>query len=281
MPVFFGCMYECRYFCAIQGKTLSACDDTGHLYGTIRQCFQALQLVNVESGGLKSSDFFLFNQKQEMKDKILSALKKGIGKTSINEKTLNAYVEIIADKIDDENQIEEAVRPYVDVLKEFQGNINSVAAQALKDKESELAKTAEERAAQEAAQKAAEDASKGGGNEQEPSWFKQYREQQDKRLTAIETEKTSSTRKKRLEEITKDIGSLGIKVLKDFGRMTFDTDDAFEEYLEETRSDIETAKQEESNQGLAGSTRPGGGKGAPAKEASQKQCDEIAAKMNI
>jgi hypothetical protein len=74
-----------------------------------------------------------------MKDKILTAIKAAIGKnSSINDKTLAAYVAIIEDKITDENQISEAIKPYVEVLKEFQGNINSVAAAAASAKETEL-----------------------------------------------------------------------------------------------------------------------------------------------
>ena len=74
-----------------------------------------------------------------MKDKILTALRAAIGKnSSINDKTLTAYVAIIEDKITDENQISEAIKPYVEVLREFQGNINSVAAAAASAKETEL-----------------------------------------------------------------------------------------------------------------------------------------------
>lgn len=70
-----------------------------------------------------------------MKDKILSALKKGVsdpktGKTSINDKTLNAYVELISAQITDESQIETAAAPHIAFLNEVQGNINSVAAEA-------------------------------------------------------------------------------------------------------------------------------------------------------
>lgn len=72
-----------------------------------------------------------------MKDKILSALKKGVsdpktGKTSINDKTLNAYVELISAQITDESQIETAAAPHIAFLNEVQGNINSVAAEAAK-----------------------------------------------------------------------------------------------------------------------------------------------------
>lgn len=73
-----------------------------------------------------------------MKDKILSALKRGVadpktGKTSINDTTLSAYVELIAAQISDETQIEAAIAPHIAFLKEVQGNINSVAAAAVKN----------------------------------------------------------------------------------------------------------------------------------------------------
>lgn len=208
-----------------------------------------------------------------MKDKILQAIKATLGKTmsSINDKTLNAYVNLIADKITDESEISEAIKPYVEVLKEFQGNINSVAAAAATAKEKEL-KEAEERAKTEAAAQKAGGEGKTGN--EEPEWFKTFREQQEARLSAIEKEKTTSTRKQRLEEIAKDAGTLGAKILKDFGRMNFDSDEAFEEYLEETKADLETAKQEEADKGLLGNSRPGGGKGGvSAKEPSKEELD--------
>lgn len=73
-----------------------------------------------------------------MKEKIFTALKNGVvdpttGKTSINDKTLNAYVEIVAAQISDESQIGAAVAPHIVFLKEVQGNINFVAAEAVKN----------------------------------------------------------------------------------------------------------------------------------------------------
>lgn len=73
-----------------------------------------------------------------MKDKILAALKKGIvdpktGKTSISDKTLNTYVELIAPNVTEESQIDPAVTPYIPALKEVQANINSVAAEAVRN----------------------------------------------------------------------------------------------------------------------------------------------------
>ena len=74
-----------------------------------------------------------------MKEKIFSALKAKIvdqaGKTSISDKTLNAYVEAIAAQITDESKIPEAITPFVAVLLEVQANINTVAASSSSAKE--------------------------------------------------------------------------------------------------------------------------------------------------
>jgi hypothetical protein len=82
-----------------------------------------------------------------MKGKILAAIRAALsqgGQTQISDKTLGAYVELVAAyitaaHITDENGIAKAIVPHVAVLREVQANINSVAAQAVKAKEAELA----------------------------------------------------------------------------------------------------------------------------------------------
>ena len=83
-----------------------------------------------------------------MKEKIFQALKLAIlvgGKTSISDATITTYVGLIdAEKITDESQIAEAIKPFVPVLQAVQANINSVAASSVTAKESELNKTIED-----------------------------------------------------------------------------------------------------------------------------------------
>lgn len=95
--------------------------------------------------------------------------------------------------------------------------------------------------------------------EDEPSWFKNYRETQEKRIAAIENEKVSTSRHSQLEAIVKDAGAFGVKTLKDFARMNFESDDAFNEYLEDTRADAQVFKQEGANNALANMGKPAGG----------------------
>lgn len=98
----------------------------------------------------------------------------------------------------------------------------------------------------------------------EPSWFKVYRETQEKRIAAIENEKVGATRRSELEAIAKDAGALGAKILKDFSRMNFESDEAFATYLEETKADAEAFKQEVADKGLSGMGKPAAG-GVPPK----------------
>lgn len=83
-----------------------------------------------------------------MKEKIFNALKQAIlvgGKTSVSDATINTYVGLIdVEKITEESQIAEAIKPFVPVLQAVQANINSVAASSVTAKESELNKTIEE-----------------------------------------------------------------------------------------------------------------------------------------
>lgn len=83
-----------------------------------------------------------------MKEKIFNALKQAIligGKTSVSDETINIYVGLIdSEKITDESQIAEAIKPFVPALKAVQANINSVAASSVSAKESELNKTIED-----------------------------------------------------------------------------------------------------------------------------------------
>jgi uncharacterized membrane protein len=85
-----------------------------------------------------------------MKEKILSKLKMAVsdgknGLTSISEKTLEDYAEVYGKKITDESLIDAEVETIVSLLKTMQGNINSVTAKAVSDREKAL-KTEHEKA---------------------------------------------------------------------------------------------------------------------------------------
>jgi uncharacterized protein YqgV (UPF0045/DUF77 family) len=70
-----------------------------------------------------------------MKEKIFASLKAAIlvnGKTSVSDKTLNGYVDLISGQITDESQIKEAIKPYVTVIQGALDDVNAAAATAVK-----------------------------------------------------------------------------------------------------------------------------------------------------
>lgn len=119
------------------------------------------------------------------------------------------------------------------------------------------------------------------GNEDEPAWFKTFREQQEARIAALEGEKVTSSRKAKLEAILKDSGDFGKRELKRFSRMNFDSDESFEEYISEVEEDLENHKQDEGDEVLATVTKPIGGSGKKGKPdvATDAEIDALVGNM--
>ena len=81
-------------------------------------------------------------------------------------------------------------------------------------------------------------------------------------INSIKAGKTAETRLQQLEGILSDVNpELKAKTLKDFGRMSFEDDSKFTEYLEETKTDIQALNQSFVNQGLANHRPFNGGAG--------------------
>lgn len=81
------------------------------------------------------------------------------------------------------------------------------------------------------------------------------------RLTSFEGERTTGSRLQTLEGKIKDMPeTFKAKVLKDFKRMNFQDDTAFNEYLTETETDIAAFNQELADSGLGQQGKPLAGK---------------------
>lgn len=94
-------------------------------------------------------------------------------------------------------------------------------------------------------------------------------------INSIKAGKTTETRLSRMEEVLKDVNpELKAKTLKDFGRMSFENDESFEEYLTETTTDIQTINQTIVNQGLAGH-QPGNGGAGKGGKLSDAEYDDM------
>ncbi|MDR1023800.1 MAG: hypothetical protein LBL94_11115 [Prevotellaceae bacterium] len=77
-------------------------------------------------------------------------------------------------------------------------------------------------------------------------------------LNTFKAGEAAKTRLQSLSEKLKDCSDANFKAkaLKDFARMTFDTDEAFNEYLADTEADVKTANQNAADLGLGAQGRP-------------------------
>lgn len=71
-----------------------------------------------------------------------------------------------------------------------------------------------------------------------------------KQIAELKEGNTANSRKARLEELVKNTGKFGERAIKAFARMSFKTEDEFEDYLDEVEADLEAENQERLNKGL-------------------------------
>lgn len=117
-----------------------------------------------------------------------------------------------------------------------------------------------------------------------PAWAKGLFDKLDsieKEQTSLKTEKTKSGRRKQLEELVKDTGLYGKRILKSFDRMEL-TNEQFDEYLDEITEEVgELGKDAPADSSKSfGSPLGGGASGAKkGKEASDAEIEELAGKI--
>ena len=70
-------------------------------------------------------------------------------------------------------------------------------------------------------------------------------------VTALKAEKSTSSRRARLETLLKDTGTFGERTIKSFGRMKFENDDEFDEFYSEVEEDLKKLNQERADAGLS------------------------------
>lgn len=97
-------------------------------------------------------------------------------------------------------------------------------------------------------------ATKAGETQEEPKWVADLRKSVETlagQVASMKGEKLTDSRKTRLKEILKDTGSFGAMTLKNFEKMSFEDDDAFEDYLSEVEDGLKALNQERADAGLA------------------------------
>lgn len=70
-------------------------------------------------------------------------------------------------------------------------------------------------------------------------------------VTALKAEKSTSSRRARLETLLKDTGAFGERTIKSFGRMKFENEEEFDEFYSEVEEDLKKLNQERADAGLS------------------------------
>ncbi|WP_232038337.1 hypothetical protein [Paraprevotella xylaniphila] len=104
-------------------------------------------------------------------------------------------------------------------------------------------------------------------NDDAPAWAKGLLDKVDSltnEISVLKGEKVATSRKSKLNELLKNSGSFGSRILKSFDRMKFETDEEFEEFYSEVEEDLKNYNQERADAGLATLANPpaAGGKGS-------------------
>lgn len=114
-----------------------------------------------------------------------------------------------------------------------------------------------------------------------PEWVKglmQTVKTLNSEIAALKGEKLTNSRRSKLEELLKDSGTFGTRILKNFSKMQFGSDEEFEEFYSEVEDDLESYNQELADKGLSSlRTPPSGGSGSKKEEPfSDAEIDAIA-----
>ena len=96
------------------------------------------------------------------------------------------------------------------------------------------------------------------------------------KLNNLEAEKTTSSRRSKLENMLKDAGTFGQSKLRDFSRMKFEKDEDFDAFCDEIENDLKSLVQESADNGLSKLSPPQGAKGKKEDVMSDEEIDRMA-----
>lgn len=218
---------------------------------------------------------------------VMTKLKPKVKAFGFNQKELKSIAAQIADNLTSEEdasdedvnaEIETAIEAVLPILRLGQAYANRVI-NANKNENEENDNDEEEREEPESKSKSSKSTkTKEEKSDDEPAWFKAYRESMDKKFEAITGERIADKRKSRLEKLLKDTGAFGTRTLKSFAKMKFDNDDEFDEFYSEVEEDLKSLNQERANAGLAKLGAPAtGGSGKKDEKQEVLSEDEIKA----
>ena len=199
-----------------------------------------------------------------MKTKVIERLKPKAASLGFTKKELEGVTDIIVRNLQ-EDASDESVDEEIDKALQFLEISQSMANRVIN---ANITKTKQP--------KGEENTSPDNATQQndEPDWFRKYREQQEQRLQQLENAKISESRRERFE---KSLSGLLPKQkedrLKDFDRMAFKDEEDFLNYLEDKSAMVSEINQELANEGLSKMSAP------PAGTSAKSSTDEFIEKM--
>jgi len=203
-----------------------------------------------------------------MKVKILAQLKTKYANLGFGDKAFDGVADYLSKTVTEETQIETAIGGVEPLLKAFQGDVDKVRTE-LAQKKTEL---------EELKKKSTEPAKKDPPAEDEPAWFKAWKEEQTKKIEAIEKEnqsfKAEKAKETRSAQVAAKVKELGIPDWRMKGvAVPENLDDAgITTFLTEIKQDMITA-------GLSG--KPQSGLSATKEDALKQMATELVDKYGV
>lgn len=226
-----------------------------------------------------------FDDEMDRKQKVLLMLKPKVKAFGFNRKELQCIAAGIADNLtsaDDASEedvnaeIEERIEAVLPFLQVGQSYANRLAEDARRRNADDIDDEGNDTndddrgdAGQSSSKKGKKNSNVSGDAPEWANALLKNIETLTNEVSVLKGEKLLESRKSRLQELLKDSGSYGNRILKSFGRMKFDTDEDFEDFFSEVEEDLKGYEQEMADKGLSALSNPPaakGGKGGAEKE---------------
>lgn len=204
----------------------------------------------------------------------MSMLKPKVKEFGFNNKEVKGIAAQIADNLtsdedsseEDVNaEIEKAIEAVLPILKFGQSYANRVINDSKKNEDEDNDEDTDDDDESESKSNKSK-TNKQKKSDEEPDWFRKYRETMDLKFEQLKGEKIADARKAKLEKLLKDTGKFGERKLRDYKRMKFEDDEDFEEFFSDVEEDLKSENQERANKGLEKLGAPAIGSGSEKKE---------------
>lgn len=188
-----------------------------------------------------------------MYEKILEKLKAQRGTTSnVSDRSLEDLAKSLETIVTTDEILE--VADLTNAIKSIDGNINYYTAEQVKAIEKKSQEEAAKKVKEEIEAKAKKAGEEMKKNEDVPQYVKDLLEQNKtitETLAGLKGEKIAKTREEKMSEILKEApGYYKDQVIESFKNTSFENDDSFTAYLEKSKTNFDSFKQQAKEQGL-------------------------------